>query len=99
MSIAPLRQLAFAESCEVGTQDVYFALCAPIDSCQKLEQRRLSRARRSHQRHEIGLLNVEIHIIECDDFEPISRESLAEVSYLNDWGHSISPSCLIYIAE
>src|ERR1700730_5118828 len=85
VAIAPTRQLALAQLRQVGSQHIYFAFRAAVDSRKQIQQSRLARAAGSHESQKLALLNIKVDLVERHNFKTIARETLANIAYLYHW--------------
>ena len=58
-----------------------------VEAAHQVEQRRLARARRSHQREEIALRNLEVHALQHVDALAAAREVLVDAVDLDECAH------------
>ena len=86
MLVAPARRLRIAEAENVLAQHQQFARGRPVDGRDHVQQRRLARARRPHQRQEFALRDLDRNVVERLHFKRIALENLADVARLDDFG-------------
>src|SRR5581483_4776992 len=77
--VAPLRRLLIVELEDVLTHDGHLPRRGPVDRRDHVQQTRLPRTRRSHQRHEIAFVDVHRHVVERLHFKSVALENLADV--------------------
>ncbi len=81
---APLGELRFGQLGHVGPRDAHTAGVGTVDARDEVEQRRLARARRPHQPHELTRRNVERDVVQHRDFHLIAPVALGHTTNLND---------------
>ena len=81
---APARQPAAAERADALAADFDRAAGRRIEPAHQIEQRRLARARRSHQGEEIAARNLEIDALQHVDALAAPRERLVHVRDANE---------------
>src|SRR5258706_15623436 len=85
VTVAPTRQLALAQFRQVGSQYIYFAFRAAVDSREQIQQSRLARTAGAHESQKVALLNIKIDLVERHNFKTITRETLANIANLYHW--------------
>src|SRR5437879_1157477 len=80
---APLRQLAARKVVDAATADVDLARAGLIETADQVEQRGLARARRTHERDEVALGNIERESVQDLDCLLAAPVDLADTADLN----------------
>ncbi len=80
----PARQLAFGHFRNDLLADDDRAGGRLIEPGDEVQERRLARARRAHERQKLGLVHVEIQILQDLDLLAAANKRFIELSDLND---------------
>ena len=85
---APAGELAAAELIDAAAADADLARGRLIESADEIEERRLARARRTHERDEVALGDVEIEPVQDFDLLPAALVDLGDLGHLDHgFGH------------
>src|SRR5205085_968997 len=76
--------LSVAHLAEVAARDERGALRRTIEAGDEIEQRRLARARRTHERFECALRDVEVQLVEDGERLFPANERLRDVAHLDE---------------
>src|SRR5688572_21488477 len=87
---APARQLSARQGADVGAADFDRSGTRQIKPAEQVEQRGLAGARRSHQRQEIPLRNVQRDALQHVDAFAAARERLVDAIDLDECAHCFS---------
>ena len=82
---APLRELAAAEGAHRHAVHFDGAAGRRVEAADQIEQRRLAGSRRSHQREEIALRNLQVHALEHVDALAAAGEMFVDVFDANEF--------------
>src|SRR3982074_248521 len=81
--VAPAGGLRVVEAEDVLSLYQQFTLGRPVDGRNHVQQGGLTRAGRTHERHELAGGNIDRNVIECFYLEGIPLENLADAANLN----------------
>ena len=79
VAAAPVGQLALGQRRQIGARDRDLARGDAVDAGDQVQQRRLARAGRAHQRDELALGHVEVDAVEDLDLLRVALIDLAHV--------------------
>ena len=86
VGVAPVGGLRVAEAKHVLAEHQQLAGGGAVDRGDHVQQGRLARARRAHQREELAPRDFDRNVVESLHFKRIAFENLADVAYLHDFG-------------
>jgi hypothetical protein len=82
----PFGELAFPQIRNALAPDPNLASCWNVETRYKIQQRRLSRTARPHQRKELAFGHMQTQVLKDVKFFASSRERFADVPDVDDWG-------------
>src|SRR6185312_3029950 len=81
-------KLALPEPVDAPARHRDRALGGRVQPADQIEESRLARARGTHEREEVALADVEIHVVQHLDLLPAARVDLAQAADLDQCAHS-----------